>query len=126
MNGKRESLACFIELIDSRDDQDSLIESTRTQQEHLKSIGVIDGMDIVRKIPMLAEFHYSQAIEICLKSMLIYHPSRVIRISTTRLQELAGGLFDVAARGDINNLPQARFLNSVPRTGHVHCVKYSS
>ena len=78
LNGKRESLACFIELIDSRDDQDSLIESTRTQQEHLKSIGVIDGMDIVRKIPMLAEFHYSQAIEICLKSNDFNHANNIL------------------------------------------------
>lgn len=76
-NEKGVSLESLIELIEGRDDHDSSMELT-TQQELLKSIGLIDDFNVINKIPVLVDSHYAEAIEICLKENEFAHAYNIL------------------------------------------------
>ena len=65
-NGKGSALVNFVDLLESRDDQSEGISSS-DQEELLESIGIFENANLVDKIPTLSDFHYTQAINICLK-----------------------------------------------------------
>lgn len=64
--GKGSSLVNLIELIETSEDQHSSTDLSMHQQ-FLESIEFIEHGNSISKLPMPSDFHYSQAINICLK-----------------------------------------------------------
>mmetsp|Transcript_13858 Transcript_13858/g.15829 ORF Transcript_13858/g.15829 Transcript_13858/m.15829 type:complete len:861 (-) Transcript_13858:33-2615(-) len=77
-NMKGESLESLIQLIEERDNKDSTRMESRTNQELLKSIGLIDDLNVVEKIPKLVDSHYAEAIEIHLKENEFTHAYNIL------------------------------------------------
>merc|ERR1712238_473200 len=77
-NMKGKSLESLIQLIEERDNKDSTRMESRTHQELLKSIGLIDDFNVVEKIPKLVDSHYAEAIEIHLKENEFTHAYNIL------------------------------------------------
>jgi len=64
--GKGSSLVDLIQLMEITESQYSSTNSSM-HQELLESVGLIGNSSAICKLPMLSDFHYTQAINICLK-----------------------------------------------------------
>ena len=65
-NGKGSSLVNLIQLLDTTEEQYSSTNSSM-HQELLESVGLVENGSAISKMPQLRDFHYTQAINICLK-----------------------------------------------------------
>jgi hypothetical protein len=65
-NGKGSSLVNLIQLLEKTEDQYSSTNSSM-HQELLESVGLVENSNAISKMPLLKDFHYTQAINICLK-----------------------------------------------------------
>lgn len=64
--GNGTSLVNLISFVESTEDQHFNTDSTM-HQELLESIGLVENKSGIYKVPGLSDFHYTQAINICLK-----------------------------------------------------------